>query len=428
MADSGAGAVKRDSLTASPAISRPASTVPEERFEMRGLRNQDEVVPWGALCGAGFSHRPGDPDRFRKKYNYDPTASLELTRVAVPIGEDTRMAGTVRLFRRKWNTGTKGETCGMVGLGEVCTHPDFRGKGIASLLMKDAYVWCEKAAEAAHAEAVAAGETPLPYISTLHAAASVGPLYQKYGFSSLHSIAYGRLALADAFAASGSEDIKGTHGAMGLTASPATVEEGFDWSANWEQLQAAHSSMCSHLELVGTTVRDKEYWLRWMPNVTGNRMVVFMDKDDKSKILAYAAFARKNDHYRLSDAGMSKEVASNPEAAAFVLESAALYAVQADLKEGKIPSAEAVKDDAACVSGAAIPSVLVSLAVHDASGSSGLFSVNHAAFTDEGWMGKPLLNETTGVADKASPGEEAVARLKEAAEKGKFIVFLADSF
>lgn len=59
----------------------------------------------------------------------------------------------------------------MCGVGEVCTDPDYRGKGVSNVSLPDAIAVIEKSG------------APL---STLHAAAGVQGLYAKY--VSAHSV------------------------------------------------------------------------------------------------------------------------------------------------------------------------------------------------------------------------------------------------
>jgi GNAT superfamily N-acetyltransferase len=424
--------------------STPSASDRFNEFVMKGLDSEDQLSSWGALCGAGFSHRPGDPDRFRRKYVADPTASLALTRVAVQVLED-RMAGTVRLFQREWVM-DNGETVSTVGLGEVCTHPDFRGKGIASLLMKDAVAQCEALASA--------------QLSTLHAAATVGPLYQKYGYSAV-PIPYGRLALSGDVSSGETADASAPSFASARCHSghEAVLTQGkVDWKAQHSRLSELHIACSRVLRLAGATVRATEYWTRWMPNVAGGRCFLFTANGGDPKalddIVAYAIVLRKNDHYRLADLGATPQIAGCPEALLGVLVQAAAASVRADIAEGKIVDAT----DAGVATGMAVPTVVLRAAgavsgadlAPESEGSaaaptggavaksSGLSSADAAtaaaapcgasqltlrypSFDDDGWMLRPLRRDD-------GKGEAAIARFKAAADEGRFLVWLVDSF
>lgn len=401
-----------------------ASGAGESAFDMTCLRDSSEVPAWGALCGAGFSHRPGDPDRFRKKFVSDPTASLRLTRVARDKS-DGRLAGTVRIFTRSWVYQVDGgedaheKAAVNLGLGEVCTHPDYRGRGIAPLMLQDVMSVCE-----AEDGAV---------FSTLHAATAVAPLYARFGYSALR-IGYGKLAFSDvalAGAASGKMAAPAPSPSepplhpVSLSASAAFLSRDIAARA---RLQALHAALNRRMGCVGYTQRDEEYWCRWMPNVCGSRLLLFTapaaaaasaatDVDvaglDPAAVVAYACILRKGDHYRLADAGADDSISSSPSAMRALLDTAAAVSLHADVAEGKVPAGELCSDAAVC-KGIAVPSLLL----HQCAPGPGM-EVESAEFEDMGWMLRTLPREGS---------EGVVAALKDAAAGGRFLVWMADAF
>lgn len=413
-----------------PQPSSAASTADSPAFEIGFLRDSSEVPAWGALCGAGFSHRPGDPDRFRKKFVSDPTASLRLTRVARDKS-DGRLAGTVRIFTRSWvyagegADGTPEKAAVNLGLGEVCTHPDFRGRGIAPLMLADVMAVCE-AEEGA-------------VFSSLHAATAVAPLYARFGYAPLR-IGYGKLAFSEAAlssAASGESTAAASADSplhpMSLAASAAFL--GRDAAAR-ARLQALHAALNRRLGVAGYTQRDEEYWSRWMPNVCAGRLLLMTAAGsaasaadaaglDPSAVVAYACILRKGDHYRLADAGADESVASSPAAMRCLLEAAAAASLRADVAEGKLPAAE-LRTDAAVCKGTAAPSVLLRLCEGggegegEAEGDAGSrLEVEAPEFEDFGWMLRTLPREGS---------EAVVVALKDAAAADRFLVWMADAF
>lgn len=75
---------------------------------------------------------PDAPDRYRSYVREDPTYRLGQTRVAVLDGE---IVGHLRVWDRKH--AVRGATITAGGIGSLLTHPNHRGKGIASGLLAD---------------------------------------------------------------------------------------------------------------------------------------------------------------------------------------------------------------------------------------------------------------------------------------------------
>lgn len=96
-------------------------------MEFRSLR-PDELDRWAAHCGEVFF--AGSGEYFLAHWHNDPWRDLNGIFVAA---DGDRIVSTVRVFRRKvW---LLGEQVPMGGVGEVSTHPDFRGRGLAGTLL-----------------------------------------------------------------------------------------------------------------------------------------------------------------------------------------------------------------------------------------------------------------------------------------------------
>lgn len=248
-----------------------------EEYTVRPVSSDDEVVAWGALCARGFSHRPGAASRFYDKYCADPTASRLATRVVA--ASDGQLVGSVRVFDRTWEVG--GAAVSVAGLGEVCTDPDFRGRGISRIMLVDAVQYCEWCTPAG--------------VSALHAAAAVAPLYAQYGYRSA-PIPYAALTRSAACS-----DDDGVYRLRGVA----------DVAAEWRQLAALHTAAVARLGVVGTTVRDAAYWTRWMPHVLADQAVVLERCVDAAgaawQAVAYAAIVKKADGFKLIDFGMADD-------------------------------------------------------------------------------------------------------------------------
>lgn len=424
------------------------------------------------LVGDAFASRPGPRSRFRAKFEADagPTAGADpslltkaeidhaastlieskraMTRLAVHV-PDGRLAGAVRLYARRWRVDTAGageaSVC-VAGLGEVCSHPSFRGRGVTSLLLPDAL----RAAAVMPAPAFGA---PL---SALHAAETVGPLYARHGYAYTPPIGYGSLAVPEK---EGGNDAGGGSsggcGGGGLRARPPLAPGEIASTGNdlWRRLAVLHATLCVRARLVGDTLRCEDYWRRWLPYSWADKLVLLEAAGASDEIVAYAAFVWKNGHYRLADAGASAAVLDKPGA----LRAALVCAAQAAMVRAAPgtewaaplpavapapplpPAVLAAAETAVATGGAwrppspapgaprpppvfAVPSILMRLLPPAADGASAADAAGDAELCPElgdgGWMLRAL----------APSGEAALATLIAAARDGRFLVWLADSF
>jgi len=260
------------------------------------VASEAEAEVWGALCARGFSHRPGDPSRFYRKLRADPTARLEWIRVVV--SEDGRLVGSVRVFDRAISLGEGVDPVRMAGLGEVCTDPDYRGRGISTVMLVDAVQFCE----------VRTGAV----VSLLHAAAAVAPLYQRFGYRPLQ-VHYGRMLV----------DPSNTTDGIGVGVGRAWLsrQAHLDDDREVATLAAMHEDTCNALRAVGWTRRDDAYWRRWIAHTSLGRLVVAVlrppalqpvmaaaagsDAGDDGRPLLYACIQRKPEGYKVMDFGWS---------------------------------------------------------------------------------------------------------------------------
>lgn len=103
-------------------------------MEFRNLK-EEELQEWFDLCGKLF----GIGEKyFRMHYFNDPWSKRD----GIFICEDQGcLVGSVRVFFRK--VYINGQVVPMGGIGEVCTDKEYRGKGIASRLLKMAIAFME---------------------------------------------------------------------------------------------------------------------------------------------------------------------------------------------------------------------------------------------------------------------------------------------
>ena len=79
--------------------------------------------------------RPNEPDAAQRYLSYttdDPTYTVNHSRV---IHEDGRIVAHLRIWDRTLRV--RGADLLAAGIGSLCTHPDFRGRGLAQALMRD---------------------------------------------------------------------------------------------------------------------------------------------------------------------------------------------------------------------------------------------------------------------------------------------------
>lgn len=103
-------------------------------MEFRALR-PDELETWLDHVTTVFS---GGREYFSNHWHNDPWRDAEGIRVALDNGT---IVSTVRVFLRKMFL--QGETIPVGGIGEVSTHPEYRRRGIATQLLKDAVQFME---------------------------------------------------------------------------------------------------------------------------------------------------------------------------------------------------------------------------------------------------------------------------------------------
>ena len=84
--------------------------------------------------------RPDGHTRYRQYVEDDCSYQLDQTRVVVV---DKRVVATLRIWERRMRIGSSIVTMG--GIGGVCTHPDYRGLGYATKLMKNAVEYMQNA-------------------------------------------------------------------------------------------------------------------------------------------------------------------------------------------------------------------------------------------------------------------------------------------
>ncbi len=106
-------------------------------MEIREVRESELQEMIDLLC---LVFRPAGQERYRQYIRGDSSYRLDQTRVVAAEG---RIVSTLRVWDRRMRVGAC--VVRMGGIGGVGTHPDYRGRGYATALMRDAVDYMEAA-------------------------------------------------------------------------------------------------------------------------------------------------------------------------------------------------------------------------------------------------------------------------------------------
>jgi predicted N-acetyltransferase YhbS len=218
---------------------------------VRALRGGDEVERWSRLCALCFASKPRPPNAeyFVRHLVNDPRGEAQLVLVAAqaaPDGAPDELVASVRVFRRQLGVGNAGVAVEACGLGEVCTHPAHRGRGLASRMV-------------AAALELASSLQPAPLVCALHCAPSLAPLYARAGFRAVPT-AWTELELCRLPLAAGSAS-------RGWRVRPAV------WPADAAVLAPLHEAWTER-RFAGAVVRNSAYWTRYVAGELGSEALV----------------------------------------------------------------------------------------------------------------------------------------------------------
>ena len=224
------------SASASPSSS-PSSSVVE--YEIRGLRDE-EVPGWARFCASVFAYKahPPSPSYFERHFYNDPRKDASLIRVAF---HGDRMVSSCRIFRRTVACASVSDQSEAGGIGEVCTDPDHRRRGLSKLLLHDAIKIMKSLGMR---------------VSMLHAAPAFFPVYQRGGkYENVVS------RWSDIRVPIGRD---GTTATATATATATTLMDSFtlrpaEFPRDTERLQCLHQEF-SEKRFFGCIIRSAQYW------------------------------------------------------------------------------------------------------------------------------------------------------------------------
>lgn len=220
-------------------------------MEIRSLKFE-EMDAWFDHCMYAFNEGEYDNDyrqEFVNHWQNDPWRDLDS--ILVAVGDDVIMS-TVRVFHR--NICLFGEEVSMGGIGEVCTKPAYRGKGLSTILLKSAIRLMEMQ------------KVRISMLST-----------------GLYSF-YGRLGWKENTLFWKTADLTDEY-RLSSNIRPVDIEKDF------EQLMKIHKEYNSRLN--GPVVRNNEfYWKNW---VRGEQKHGLLWEDDNGRVTAYIFGAEEGD-------------------------------------------------------------------------------------------------------------------------------------
>mmetsp|Transcript_33670 Transcript_33670/g.41261 ORF Transcript_33670/g.41261 Transcript_33670/m.41261 type:complete len:381 (-) Transcript_33670:10-1152(-) len=219
-------------------------TIKEENYILRTLDSEKEIESWSHFCASCFATKkptPPPPSHFSSHYYLDPDRDHNLILVLLAngnvdddneMGDKNVIVSTVRIFKRVISPGNLSAG----GIGEVCTSPEYRRRGLIKVLMDEAdrIMRCEERMD----------------VSLLHASPVFFPVYEKFGYECVTShwsvveLNYKKLLMA-------------------------VISDGFCVrpvrASDFEVLKSIHERQSEGV-YAGCVVRSLEYWKEYIGN------------------------------------------------------------------------------------------------------------------------------------------------------------------
>lgn len=232
------------------------------RYVIRSLK-EAEVDSWAEFCARVFSYKPHPPPAsyFARHFHNDPDREIDWILVATV---DEKIVASCRVFRRYLMDDSL-----VYGIGEVCTDPQHRRRGLSSRLLNDA-----------HRDIIKEG------VSVLHASASFFSFYERLGYQSVRTRWTQVHVEVPQLPAQESRQIR-----------PA------NFALDTEGLMQVHSEY-SRARFMGLR-RTKDYWHEYLSAELENDLHV--DEDSKGRICSYLALRHYPDRVILRDFGCSAQ-------------------------------------------------------------------------------------------------------------------------
>jgi len=362
-------------------------------YKLRSL-SEREIPSWAQFCQSCFQHKQNPPsaEYFARHYYNDPSRDFTLIRVMFTVAPTTEtldiptgvIASSLRIFKRQISTGGIGAPLNSGGIGEVGTSPSHRKRGLAKILLQDAFRIMSEPEQKIEC-------------SLLHARPEFVPVYQKSG-SYVCVISHWSVITIHSDRLFSSVD--GNQSTNKLNRIEMNVRLA-QFPADTQTLQRIHK-VYSEDRFAGCIIRSEEYWNEYISREIGKSLFVLTipnvdaKQDENATIIGWIAVRTHNGQYQLQDFGVDKEIsARNGFTVPFIMAKLLKISMeqQLALKESQV-SGEIIK--------LRLPNpILKELQAEDSMGDSDWidWDSNIVSEDDTGWMYKTFSNIRSDLRD-----------------------------
>jgi len=286
-----------------------ATSTTTATYALRGLASEKEIDRRSEFCASAFSYKPNPPPAayFARHYRNDPMRVAEHVRVAVVVpaattatattaatttaaaadddedgnADDEVIAASCRVFTRFVSDGCGGRPIRAGGIGEVCTSPRHRRRGLSRQLLRDCVDIMMTPSSSDEEEQFV--------VSLLHAAPAFFPVYESAGYRRLAGNPTRWTALEFDAALLSKEVTRyatPTSKSVRLAAFPEDTS----------QLMAMHRQY-SEQRFAGCIVRSEQYWNEYISKELEDALFVLTeegkDVDRENEIRAWLSIRER---------------------------------------------------------------------------------------------------------------------------------------
>lgn len=237
-------------------------------YTLHSLTEAD-ISQWTQFCASCFSYKPNPPPAsyFGRHFYNDPRKDANLIRV-MKYNED--IVASTRVFSRLISLG-EGRSCEAGGIGEVCTHPDHRRKGLAKQLLHNAI------------GAMRSRSSPQMQYSLLHASPSLTQVYEKSANYRAVTSHWSVLPVHVDSVLMPKFGLEGTTLHVRLASFPDDTLS----------LQKQHQDY-SERRFAGCVIRSIEYWNDYLSKDIGDSLYVLVSHEE-NKIVAWMSIRQRSE-------------------------------------------------------------------------------------------------------------------------------------
>lgn len=240
-------------------------------YKLRGL-HENEVDKWATFCASVFSYKANPPPSsyFERHYHNDPRRDASLIRI---ILYDGKIVSSCRIFLKTISSGMGSSAIEAGGIGEVCTSPLHRKRGLSKLLLHDALDIMKCVCKVS--------------VSFLHSAPDFFPVYERGGGYASTVSPWSLLTL----------DARQLHNCIGDTQFRLAK-----FPNDVKRLQVLHQKY-SEQRFAGCIVRSVEYWNDYLSKELDGKMHVLTKSMKDQDVLAWMAIRSRGNYLQLVDFG-----------------------------------------------------------------------------------------------------------------------------